>query len=77
MHTWMHTKKKTKKKKKRQEDRARGSLIAHQAASGSWQEASIGLRLGLPGPPVDYSGRDKLPGASIHSEQPPPGLLDT
>lgn len=28
----------------------------------------------LQGPPVDYSGKDKLPGASIHSQQPLRGL---
>lgn len=49
-------------------------LIAHQTESKSWQKVSNRLQLSLLGPPVDYSGKDKLPGASIHSQQPPLGL---
>lgn len=67
-HGHRHTERCTQKQ---QEDQARGSLIAHQAASESWREASIRLKPTLRGPPVDYSGKDKLPGASIHSQQPP------
>lgn len=57
-----------------QGDQKRGGPIAHQGAGESRQEASRRLKAALQGPPVDYSGKDKLPGASIHSQLPPLGV---
>lgn len=41
------------------------------------REASKRTEHALQGPPVDFSGKDKLPGASIHLEQPLGGPEDT
>lgn len=62
------------REQQQQKDRKGGGPIAHQGAGESRQEASRRLKPALQGPPVDYSGKDKLPGASIHSQLPPLGL---
>lgn len=65
MQTWTHTYTKTTGgSSKRQSDCSRSS-------KQELQETSIWVKPTLLGPPVDYSGKDKLPGASINSQQPP------
>lgn len=61
---------------------AQGSTKSHCDCSSmnlqeQTREASKHTEPTLQGPPVYYSGKDKLPGASIHSQQPLLGPADT
>lgn len=61
---------------------AQGSTKSHSDCSSmnlqeQTREASKHTEPTLQGPPVYYSGKDKLPGASIHSQQPLLGPADT